>query len=83
MESDQIDLIAHIKKNSKYSLDFERLDEKLLDQLNGIGNGDIEEFHKIHYIGFENFGFMMKKRELMKDKYLNFNSHIELLCCIV
>lgn len=53
------DLVAHVKLNSHYKLEYEVLDKKMVQLLNNMDTGDIRGFHKDNFMKFKPFGTIL------------------------
>lgn len=59
-------LVIHLKDKSEYKIDFEKLDDSLVKQINEVDNEYVTTFHKDNFLTFVNFG-----RELNKNAIVN------------
>ena len=59
------DLVDHLKENSKYQINYEKLDPKILSALNNVSNKDMETYHRNNYLRFKNMSLNLKKNEML------------------
>lgn len=59
------DLVAHLKSRSRYKILYEKLDPALLEQVNDINNDDVRNFHRDHFLHFNDFSLTLKQEELI------------------
>ena len=60
-------LVIHLKDKSQYKIDFEKLDDTLLKQINSVDNDYVKEFHKDNFMKFTNFGRQLKKDNMIRN----------------
>jgi len=66
MEARLVDLVAHMKEKAAFKIDFEKLDPKIVHELNEISNEDIKRFHKDNFARFHNYGDELQKESLLQ-----------------
>ena len=65
IDEDIKNLVSHIKNKSQFKILYEKLDPNLVEQLNDVGNSDVEHFHRDNFLKFKNFKLYLKRDEMM------------------
>ena len=65
IDEDIKNLVSHIKNKSQFKILYEKLDPNLVEQLNDVGNADVEHFHRDNFLRFKDFKLYLKRDEMM------------------
>lgn len=59
------ELIVNLKNKSRFKIQYEKIDPKLLEQVNNVDNEDVKNFHRDNYLFFRDFSSILKKEEII------------------
>ena len=65
IDNSMLELISNLKNKSRFKIQYEKIDHKLLQQVNDIGNEEVKNFHRDNYLFFTDFSAMLKKEEIV------------------
>ena len=60
-------LVFHIKKNSRYPLEFEQLDQSVLQKINDVQDSDVKDFHQGQFMKFKRLGQYLKNKNMLEE----------------
>jgi hypothetical protein len=65
--STMMDLMSHIKKTSKFKIYFEKLDKKLVHEINQIDDEYLKDFHRDNFLDYDDLSIDYKKNEIYNN----------------
>lgn len=61
------ELIINLKNKSRFKIQYEKIDPKLLEQVNNVDNEDVKNFHRDNFMFFRDFSSLLKKEEIVNQ----------------